>query len=63
MEAVVDPQVENPEASNIEGMMSRKGKLNKKKRRQRVQMRTSRRNSKNNLFLENRTQSEYTNYW
>ena len=32
VEAVVDLQVENPEASNIEGMMSRKGKLNKKKR-------------------------------
>ena len=32
VEAVVDLQVENPEASNIEGMMSRKGKLNKKTR-------------------------------
>ena len=36
VEAVVDPQVENPEASNIEGMMSRKGKLNTKKRLKRL---------------------------
>ena len=34
--AVVDPQSENPEASNMEGMISKKGKLNTKKQLKRL---------------------------
>ena len=63
VKAVVGPQSENPEASNMEGMMSRKGKLNTKKRLKRLRrarMQASRKNSEDSLSLENRTQNEST---
>ena len=59
----MDPQSENPEASNMEGMISKKGKLNTKKRLKRLrraQMQASRKNSEDSSFLKNRTQNEST---